>query len=133
AAARARLPEEGLLRRYCRLRPEGVPRQGDVHRAAPVCPGRRVPIRQRHAGDRPRPLHREARRPRAAACVEGEVVPPSPLPRRGEGSKNPEGDSPMRYPTLLALAALGFPLLAWAGEQPTKDDYADLSKQLHKM
>ena len=36
AADRPRLPEAGLLRRRGRLRPEDVPRHGDLRQAAPV-------------------------------------------------------------------------------------------------
>ena len=65
------LPERGylkagLLRRRRRLRPEDVPRQGDVRQAAPVRDRRALSVRQRQAGDRGRQVRR--RRWRARCC-----------------------------------------------------------------
>ena len=46
-ADRPRLPEAGLLRRRGGVRPEDVPRHGDVRQAAPVRGRREVAVRQR--------------------------------------------------------------------------------------
>jgi hypothetical protein len=42
-------------------------------------------------------------------------------------------ETPMRFRIVVAACVLAAPLLAWAGESPTKDDYADLSRLIHKM
>src|SRR5438105_14771722 len=39
----------------------------------------------------------------------------------------------MRFRIILAATALGLPLAVIAGDAPAKDDYADLSRLIHRM
>ena len=76
-----RLSEAGLLRRRGGLRPEDVPRHGDVRQAAPVRHRSEVGAGERASGSEGRRIPRRPRRSRPAAP--GEVMAHAPPARRG--------------------------------------------------